>query len=372
MQKIAATSLQPGMVIARNVFSTDGVLLLGTGTVLDNAYIQRLRLFGLTSIYIKNPFTDQMADSDIIDTIPEVVREETRVQAVQIVHTAFQSLSDTGQVDSQRFKETALFLIDEVIKNKGAMIHLTDIRSRDGYTFGHSVNVCVLSTLTGVQLGYNTLQLRELALGALLHDTGKMLIPKKILIKPGPLTAAERSHMEQHPDLGFDILRRQGEIPLISSHVAYQHHEKFDGSGYTRNLGGSEIHEYARIVAIADVYDAITSDRPYKDGTLPHEAYEIMMTLANTHFDPVILRTFLNQIAVYPLDSIVRINTGEIALVTKVIPGLQTRPTLKIIVDADGHRLNNGPEIDLTKNLTAFIDKVLTPTEILDLDANLA
>ncbi|HWR42571.1 HD-GYP domain-containing protein [Sporomusa sp.] len=372
MQKVATVRLQPGMIVARNVFSIEGVLLLGTGTILNNAYIERLQQFDLTSVYIKNPFTDQMADSDIIDTIPEVVREETRVQAVQVVHTAFQNLSATRQLDSQQFKETAGFLIDEVIKNRGAMIHLTDIRSRDGYTFGHSVNVCVLSTLTGVQLGYNILQLRELALGALLHDTGKMLIPKEILIKPGPLTAEERKVMEQHPDYGFDILRRQSEIPLISSHVALQHHEKFDGGGYTRSLGGSDIHEYARIVAIADVYDAITSDRPYKEGSLPHEAYEIMMSLANTHFDPVILKTFLSQIAIYPLDSIVRLSSGEIALVTRVIPGLQTRPILKVIVDADGRRQKDGPEIDLTKHLTTFIDKIFTPAEILDLDASLA
>ncbi|HWR06851.1 HD-GYP domain-containing protein [Sporomusa sp.] len=372
MQKIATISLQPGMVIARNVFSTEGVLLLGTDTELNHLHIERLRQFGLTSIYIKNPFTDQMVDGDLIDTIPEVVREETRVQAVQAVHAAFQNISDTRQVDTKEFKRTAAFLTDEVIKNRGAMVHLTDIRSRDGYTFGHSVNVCVLSTLTGVKLGYNLLELRELALGALLHDTGKMLIPKEILVKPGPLTVEERKVMENHPDYGFDILRRQSEIPLISSHVALQHHEKFDGSGYTRSMGGLNIHHYARIVAIADVYDAITSDRPYKEGTLPYEAYEIMMSLANTHFDPVILRTFLSQIAIYPLDSIVRLNTGEIALVTKVISGLQTRPTLRVIIDANGHRQTEGAEIDLTKQLTTFIDKIFTPAEILELDANSA
>ncbi len=369
MQKISAINLHPGMVLARNIFSTDGVLLLSADTVLNSAQIERLQQFNLTSVYVRNPFTDHINDSDIIDTIPEVVREETRVQAVQVVHTAFQNLSANHELDTQPFKETADFLINEVIKNRGAMVHLTDIRALDGYTFGHSVNVCVLSTMTGVQMGYNIIQLKELALGALLHDTGKMLIPKEILVKPGPLTADERKVMEQHPDLGFDILRRQGEIPLVSAHVAFQHHEKFNGKGYTRSLGGTDIHEYARIVAIADVYDAITSDRPYKEGSLPHEAYEIMMSLANTHFDPNLLRTFLNQIAIYPLDSIVRLTTGEIAVVIKVLPGMQTRPTLKVIFDTSGCRLEDGPEIDLTKHLTTFIDKIFTPSEVLELEA---
>ena len=368
MQKIAIPNLQPNMVVARNIFSTEGVLLLSANTVLHTLQIDRLQQFNLPSIYIKNPFTDNLLDDDLINTIPEIVREETRVQAVQIVNTAFENLAHKQELDAQPFKAISDFILDEVIKNRGAMIHLTDIRARDGYTFGHSVNVCALSTLTGVQLGYDMIKLKELALGALLHDTGKMLIPKDILIKPGPLTSDERKLMQQHSDLGFDILRKQGDIPLISAHIAFQHHEKFDGTGYTRGLSGTDIHEYARIVAITDVYDALTSDRPYKDGTLPHEAYEIMMSLANTHFDPTILRTFLNQVAIYPLGSIVQLTTGAIAVVTKVIPGLQTRPTLKILLDDRGCRLKNGPEIDLTRHLTTFISKVFTPTEVMQLD----
>jgi hypothetical protein len=176
--------------------------------------------------------------------------------------------------------------------------------------------------------------------------------------------------MKQHTALGFDILRNQGDIPLLAAHIAYQHHEKFDGSGYTRGLSGTDIHEYARIVSIADVYDALTSDRPYKEGCLPHEAYEIMMSLANTHFDPVILKQFLDQIALYPLGTIVQLSTGDIAVVIKVIPGLQTRPTLKVLFDANSCRLSNGPEIDLAEHLTTFITKVFTPTEVLRLDTN--
>ncbi|TWH45390.1 HD-GYP domain-containing protein [Sporomusa sp. KB1] len=370
MQKIAISELQPNMVVARNIFSTEGVLLLRTDTVLNATQIERLQQFGLPSIYIKNPFTDTIPYGDLLDTIPEVVREETRVQAVQLVNTAFQNLTVMRNLDTQQFKAISDFILDDVIKNRGAMIHLTDIRARDGYTFGHSVNVCVLATLTGVQLGYDMINLKELALGALLHDAGKMLIPQEILLKPAPLTNAERKLMEQHSGLGFDILRKHSDIPLVSAHIAFQHHEKFDGTGYNRGLAGTNIHEYARIVAIADVYDALTSDRPYKEASLPHEAYEIMMSLANTHFDPIILQTFLNQIALYPLGSIVQLNTGDIAVVTRVIPGLQTRPTVKVVFDASGHKLKNGPEIDLARHLTTFITKVFTLTEVLQLGTN--
>ncbi len=372
MQKVPIINLEPNMVVARNIFSTEGVLLLSADTVLNALQIDRLQQFDLPGIYIKNPFTESMANSDILDTIPEVVREETRVQAVQIVNASFQKLTVTQKLDTAPIKAISDFILDEVIKNRGAMIHLTDIRARDGYTFGHSVNVCVLATFTGIQLGYDMTQLKELALGALLHDTGKMLIPKEILLKAGPLADTERKVMQEHSDFGFNILRKQADIPLLSAHIAYQHHEKFDGTGYTRGLSGEDIHEYARIVAIADVYDALTSDRPYKEGCLPHEAYEIMMSLANTHFDPIILRQFLNQVALYPTGSIVELNTGAIALVTKVIPGLQTRPILKVLFDQNNCRLSNGPEIDLTQHLTTFIARVFTPTEVLHLDTHLA
>lgn len=368
MQKIHIINLEPNMVVARNIYSADGVLLLSADTVLNSQQIDRLQQFDLACIYIKNPFSETIVNSDIIETIPEVVREETRVQAVQIINASFRKLAATQQLDTGAAKNITDFLLDEVIKNRGAMIHLTDIRTRDSYTFGHSVNVCVLSTFTGIQLGYDIAQLKELGLGALLHDAGKMFVPKEILLKPGPLTGSETQLMEQHSEQGFNLLRKQSDIPLLAAHIAYQHHEKYDGTGYSRGLSGKDIHEYARIVAIADVYDALTSDRPYKESCLPHEAYEIMMSLANTHFDPVILKHFLNHIALYPLGSIVQLNTGAIAIVSNVIPGLQTRPTLKILFDANNHRLDNGPEIDLTQNLTIFISKVFTPSEVFQLN----
>lgn len=370
MQKVPIINLEPNMVVAHNIYSADGVLLLSADTVLNSQQIDRLQQFDLACIYIKNPFSETLTDSVLIDTIPEVVREETRVQAVQIINASFRKLAATQQLDTGSAKKITDFLLDEVIKNRGAMIHLTDIRTRDSYTFGHSVNVCVLSTFTGIQLGYDVAQLKELGLGALLHDAGKMFVPQKILLKPGPLTSKEIRLMEQHSEHGFNLLRKQYDVPLLAAHIAYQHHEKFDGTGYTRGLSGSDIHEYARIVAIADVYDALTSDRPYKGSCLPHEAYEIMMSLANTHFDPVILKHFLNHIALYPVGSVVQLNTGAIAIVSKVIPGLQTRPTLRIVFDTNNHRVDNGPEIDLTQHLTTFISKVFTAAEVFKLTSH--
>ncbi|BBB91492.1 MAG TPA: HD-GYP domain-containing protein [Methylomusa anaerophila] len=300
-------------------------------------------------------------------TMPEIIREETRIRAIDLVQKSFRNLGSIQQLNIVQFNKLTSFIIDEIISNTDAMIHLTDIRLHDDYTFGHSVNVCVLSTVIGLQLGYRMSQLRELALGALLHDIGKVQIPQEILQKPGKLDDREWNIMCQHPDLGFAILREREEIPLLSAYIVRQHHEKCDGTGYSHGLSAKAIHEYAKIAAVADVYDAITSSRPYQNAALPHEAHEMMVSMAHSHLDEGILKSFLSQVAVYPVGTILRLSTGELAVVTKVIPGLQTRPVVRIIADEQNRPIVNGRQVDLARHLSLFILQVLTEREICQL-----
>ncbi|MDD4600889.1 Cyclic di-GMP phosphodiesterase [bioreactor metagenome] len=361
MLKISITNLQPGMVIGHHIYNSDGLLLLNAGTELNVTFIKRLEKVGIGSVYIKNSFMEDLE-------IPEAIREETRQKAVSLVQKSFRYLQVNARINVEQFEQAADCIVDEIVKNRPAMVHLTDIRTHDNYTFGHSVNVCVLSTITGLQLGYNQSQLRTLALGALLHDTGKALVPLEILNKPSRLTDAEMSIMRTHTEKGFDLLRKQADhIPLLASHVAFQHHEKHNGCGYPRGLTGDTIHEYAKITAIADVYDAVTADRPYRERMPAHEAYELAISLANTHFDPAILTSFLSNIAIYPIGSFIVLNTGEIALVTNTFPNLPTRPCVKVITDADGKRLADPYLLDLTEQLTLFVSSVLSEKEVIEL-----
>lgn len=361
MQKISLANLQPGMVVGRPIFSSDGVLLLNTGTVLTEDFITRLIKIGLGSIYIKNSLLDDIE-------VPEVIREETRQKAVSLMQTSFDNLKKTASINVEQFEQAAKSIVDEVITNRQALIHLTDIRTYDNYTFGHSVNVCVLSTVTGLQLGYTPAQLQTLALGALLHDVGKAFVPIEILNKPGRLTEDEMAEMRKHSEKGFDVLRKQiDQIPLLAAHIAFQHHEKQNGQGYPRGLDGDHIHEFAKIASIADVYDAITADRPYRGRMPAHDAYELIVALSDIQFDPDILTTFLGNIAIYPIGSFITLNTGEIAVVTDVLPKLPTRPIVKVITDAECQRLAQPYELDLTQKLTILVNSVLSEKEILDL-----
>lgn len=361
MQKFSVANLKSGMIVGRNIYSNDGLLLLNAGTDLTESFIERLKRIGIGSIYIKDAYLDNIE-------IPEIIQEETRQMAISVVRKSFQEFKASARINIEQFSQTANWIVDEVMKNQQAMVHLTDIRTHDNYTFSHSVNVCMLSTITGLQMGYGTNQLKTLALGALLHDIGKAFVPLEILTKPSRLTAEEMSVMQTHTEMGFELLRKEtNHVPLLAAHVAFQHHEKNNGRGYPRGLDGDSIHEYAKITSIADVYDAVTADRPYRSRMPAHEAYELVAALADTQFDSAILTTFLSNVAIYPIGCFVAINTGEIGIVINVLPKLPTRPIIKVITDPDSNRLAQPYELDLTKHLTLFISTVLTETDICDM-----
>jgi putative nucleotidyltransferase with HDIG domain len=259
-------------------------------------------------------------------------------------------------------------IVADILRNRQAMVHLTEIRTHDDYTFAHSVDVCTLAVLVAARMGYVESRLQELAVGALLHDIGKLRIEQNLLNKPGKLSEDEMSLMRGHALFGFEILRSHKEkLSFPSMHISLQHHEKYDGTGYPRGLKCEEIHEFSRIVSVVDVYAAITADRPYRKALLPHEAHELMIASGNQHFDPQILPLFLERIAVYPVGTVIRLNTGDLGVVVSVPPGLQSRPTVRLILDPNRRRYLTVMELDMRNHLTVFVDQVVDGKELFKL-----
>lgn len=357
MFRLAADQLQPGMVVARNVFSANGTLLLAHDVILDDNLIARLGNLKIDSVYVRHPLCD-------VEPV-EIMHEKTRVETIRMTKKAFENFRGSQVIQVAGLQNIVRKIIEDAMGNHQALIHLTDIRTHDDYTFAHSINVCLISVMIGLKMRLKEQELFDLAMGAILHDLGKMLVPSAILNKPAALSPAEWEEMRVHADKGFEILRKQGAVSLVSAHVAYQHHENYDGSGYSRGLRGQDIHRYARIVAVADIYDAVTSDRPYRRAYLPHEAYEIIAASRGTKLDPKVTDVFLENVALYPVGSTVLLDTGEVGVVLNAHPKLQARPVVKVVVDAAGAPWV-GPEkvIDLTRELTRFITKVFRPEEI--------
>ena len=362
MQRILVSELKPGMMTARNVISAEGRLLLAADKAVTDSYIRRLQEMGVFAIYVRNPFFEDVE-------IPVILDEETRTASIQTIKRGFEVLRNKrSELAFNNIQRTAAKIVAEILRNRLAMIHLTEIRTHDDYAFAHSVEVCTLAVLLGVQMGYAESRLQELAVGALLHDVGKLMVDPEILNKPAQLTEDEMVLMRGHALFGFEMLRNQkGTLSLPSIHIALQHHEKYDGTGYPRGMKQDEILEFARIVAIVDVYDAVTSDRPYRRAMLPHEAHELMLTAGNQHFDPAILPLFLDKIAVYPIGSVVRLNTGDLGVVVEVEPGMQMRPTIRLIMDKHRRLYPGVTKLDMRNHLTVFIDQVVDGKELFKL-----
>jgi HD-GYP domain-containing protein (c-di-GMP phosphodiesterase class II) len=219
---------------------------------------------------------------------------------------------------------------DSITRNPGALISLARLKTADDYTYMHSVAVCALMIALAHQLELDEVVTRSLGVAGLLHDLGKAAIPLEVLNKPGKLTDAEFDIVKSHPQQGYDMLLGGERIEAITLDVCLHHHEKMDGSGYPERLGSDVISLYAKMGAVCDVYDAITSNRPYKTGWDPAESLKKMAEWSNGHFEPLVFQAFVKSLGIYPIGSLVRLSSGRIGIVTGQTAQSLLKPSVKV------------------------------------------
>lgn len=257
-------------------------------------------------------------------------------------------LSKGFAADSRRVSTAVRHIIDQVLAQRDVVLQLAEIRAMNDFVFGHSVGVCAVAVLLASHTGVEPGDLQPLAVGALLHDVGKIRIPDPIWNKPRKLTDEEFQIMQMHTMYGYEILRQQPWIDARSAHVAWEHHERWDGTGYPRRLKGEAIHRFARIVSVADVFDALTADRPYRPAWPIYKAIQFIREQVERMFEPRVVTTFLGRVAPYPIGEKVRLNTGDAAKVVHLNVAAPARPVVELL-DAPG------TEIDLSKDLSRRI-----------------
>lgn len=341
MLRIGIDEVLPGMELARAVRTSDRRILLRDGVKLRDSLISRLKDMGYLALYIKDGLTDDVAPDMLLS-------DETQAQAVQAVQRVFDDVSQRKLVNSQAIRQVVHHVLDEILGQRQVLIGIMDIRASDDYTFSHSVDVCTMALMVGQAMGYTQAKLHELGVGALLHDIGKTKVPLSIVTKPQELTWTEYAELQRHCEYGFEILRKHRDISLLSAHVAYQHHERNEGQGYPRGLRGSEIHPYAQIVAVVDTFDAMTADRVYRQGRSPVEAVHEIESLKGSFFNPLVVERLVERVALYPVCAVVRLNTGELAVVMEQNRSHQGRPIVLIAVDENGVRRDRPIRVDLT------------------------
>lgn len=320
------------------------------------------------------------AEAGIQDKLPpaetsfdEEIKEAQRLrgEAELLVREFLHNARGGKDIDTGKVVEAVGRMVDSVFRNQDALTSLARLKSFDDYTFAHCVNVCILSLALGRQMGMEKAALEDLGTGAILHDIGKMLVPDKVLNKPGKLTDEEFTIMKTHAELGGDMLSgaKIGEAAML---VALQHHERFDGSGYYRGLAKSDIHIFARITAVADVYDAMTSKRVYQTGIVPEEALKRLYLMRGTHFQPEIVERLIICLGIYPIGTFVELNTGELAIVKMVNRSHPMQPIIQLLSDRKKTPLKTPQVADLKDEIGRWIVATRKPEEFAPIDEPLA
>lgn len=364
MRRIPINSARKGDILAQSVYDPRGRVLLKAGNRLTTYLITKIKEHQIHSLYI--------ADSDDdVGSLKDVVSPLVRLEAVHSVRLIYENFltkttaEDILNMKRNQFRDSPIIsqlmlaaekLSDEVFLNSKAMVEMVSIKSLDNYLYEHAVNVAVLSLLMGVDLRLKEDELGKLVLAALLMDIGSHFVAQEILNTPGPLSPEQMAEIQKHPATSHEYLTKKTQLPAAVRHLILQHHERMDGSGYPNGTLGPEIHPLARILAIADTYDALTSDRPHRPGYSPNEALEMIMGSAGRQFDFEIVNLFAKRVVAYPVGTYVRLSNGDQGQVIDMNIDIPLRPVVKILKHGPG---NTEQEINLAKNLNITVTEVI-------------
>lgn len=324
MRYIKIENAKAGMIVGKSIYNEKGSVLVNYRVKLTDKLIVRMRDLGLLGLYIVDDLSEDIEVENLVSD--EVGKRATRA---------------LSRMDIDAAMNVAYEIAEELSLNGDINVDLVSLRTSSDYTYKHSLNVAILAVLTGIGIGLKKPLLKELSVAGLLHDIGKLNIPVAILDKQGPLSEEEFEMVKMHSQLGYDKLKDNINISSKTKMGVYMHHENMNGTGYPLGLQGDQIYMFAKIIHIADVYDAITSDRPYKRAQPPQSALEFLMNNAGRLFQPEYVRAFVNYIPVYPKGRNVILSDGSVAV---VVENRQYHTLYPVV-----RRLSDGETIDLSE-----------------------
>lgn len=363
---ITKKHLKPGMILARDLYLYNGnfrTLLLAQGEPLNSNHINRIISQDLDGAFIENgPFNDL----DYVYGINKNLESKAFTEIKKVYSKLYENRGIINESSIHGFSSVVDELISEISVKKELTDDILYFKNHDEYTFQHCLSVANLCISTGLYMGLSKPRLHDLGMAAFLHDIGKTKIPLEILNKPSKLTHEEFEIMKSHPTNGVNMLKNLVSDEILCS--IESHHEKLDGTGYPNGKSGESIPIYGKILAVCDVYHALSSNRPYRKACFPNEVIEYIMGCADTHFDYDVLNMFLKNIVAFPVGSLIKLSNGLVGFVIKNNIGNNMRPIIRII-NPDN---TVGEDIDLYNNhdyMSTTIVEILEDDDVIDFNS---
>lgn len=335
MRYLPIESVPVNSLLAMPVYSGGGSILLNANTALKRSYLRKLASLGFAGLYIYDDISN-----DVV--VKQLLTEELRAQTLHALRV----------LDIDACRLLAHSLVDELCKQPHASIDMMNVASYDNYTYNHSLDVAVLAVIIGIACSFPYEKLKRLSEGALLHDIGKMRISLDILNKPTPLSEEEMAVIRQHPEDGYLMIKEDSTISPLVKRAVYAHHENEDGSGYPNALSGYRIPQFAKIIHVCDVYDALISNRIYRRALNPADAMEFSMSKCYTMFDVKYVKKLMECVTPYPTGITVELSNGRQALILRQNTANFIRPYVRM--------LDTREEIDLMAVLNLTILRIVT------------
>jgi putative nucleotidyltransferase with HDIG domain len=322
-----------------------------------DADLQQIQASDITAVHIDTlKGLDIPADAPLPHAPPRTghleelpAARQIKQEASAVIHTLLMDARMGRQVRVEHLQPVVTRITDSILRNPWTLVSLLRIREADAATFTHSVSACALLIMFGHHLGLDRTTLQEAGIGGMLHDIGKMRVPDHILNKPGELTGAEAAIMRDHVRLGVETLSQTPGVPDLAMRVAAEHHERCDGSGYPAGLHGEQISLWGRMATIVDVYDAMTSNRIYSPGLEPSVALQTLYRQCPASFDEELMEHFIAALGIYPVGSLVRLESDRLAVVLEQNQGGLLHPKVRVVYDIGRGRKLAPVDLDLSE-----------------------
>lgn len=359
MRLVPTKFITAGAKLADDLYTNAGKPLLKKGSVLTPRLIERINANNIFSIYIKDVHSQ--------GEIHRLVDPTLRIKGYNLIKEIFDAVG-FRKPDGTHAPKTVMKLNDDLVQLmeeilyemtgvKDKQLEYIDVKNTKSYIYSSAFNTALLSVLIGWEIGLSADFIRQLFMGGIYHDIGMMMAPDEVLYKTEPLTMDDKKYIIMHPIVGHSYLKDQVFLSAYVKAIAYQHHENLDGSGYPNRSKDEEIHLLSQIVGLADIYDAMTSDRPYRPAISVSETVEYILGNAGSKYSIEVVNAFVKKINPYPVGSLVKLNNGKIAVIKEVPPQMPLRPLIDIIHEesSGGYKYE---EVDLQVNHNLIIEKI--------------